>query len=466
MTALTAAQVRLAVLVIGLGTLIAPLDTAVNVAFPAITAAFEIPISEIQWIITMFGLAQVSLTIAFGKLGDRYGHRRVFMVGLLFSAVALALCAVAWSYPSLVTMRVLQGVGAGLVMACGPALVTIILPPEQRRQALAFYTLLMGLGMFLGPILGGMLVQSVGWPGVYWARVPIALIALALVWQMRHLEDNAALQAARARARETPLDVAGLLAVVVLLTAVVFIIVQIRAPILGVGSLLLAALIACAAVVTLRRQSHSVVDPAINLKLFSNSRFTTLQLAAILIQAMTFSLLLLMPYRFALWDDISVVNAGFALAMFPGGMVLAGALGTVLSARIRSDHLVLAGMFVAAIGLLACAAFSEQASLVPTVLAMGLTGLGQGIFQVGHLDATVEAMPLRDRGVAGSLVSVDRVLGFAISANAVMWLHDILRDDRAAPADYANTLFCVGAVLLFITLLTMLGLRGVHRQVQ
>jgi len=457
----TAAQVRLAVLVVGLGTLIAPLDTAVNVAFPAITAAFEIPISDIQWIITMFGLAQVSLTIAFGKLGDRYGHRRVFMVGLFFSAVALALCAAAWSYPSLVAMRVLQGVGAGLVMACGPALVTIILPPEQRRQALAFYTLLMGLGMFLGPVLGGMLVQSVGWPGVYWARVPIALIALALIWQMRHLEDNAGLQAARAKARETPLDVAGLLAVVVLLTAVVFIIVQMRAPILGVGSLLLAALIATAAVIFLRKQSREVVDPAINLQLFSNSRFTTLQLAAILIQAMTFSLLLLMPYRFSVWDDISLVNAGFALAMFPGGMVLAGALGTVLSARVRSDHLVLAGMFMAALGLLACAAFSEQAWLAPTVIAMGLTGLGQGVFQVGHLDATVEAMPLRDRGVAGSLVSVDRVLGFAMSANGVMWLHDILRGASAVPSDYAHTLLYVGIALLVITVFTAIGLRAV-----
>ena len=110
-------------------------------------------------------------------LGDRYGHRRVFGLGLLASALAFGLCAAAWSYPSLVVARGLQGIGAGLVMACGPALVTVILPAEQRRQALAFYTMLMGLGMFLGPLLGGFLVQAGGWPAVYWARIPLALLA-------------------------------------------------------------------------------------------------------------------------------------------------------------------------------------------------------------------------------------------------------------------------------------------------
>ncbi|MFK7963719.1 MAG: MFS transporter [Burkholderiaceae bacterium] len=456
---MTASQVRFAVLVIGLGTLIAPLDTAVNVAFPAITEAFEIPISEIQWIITMFGLAQVSLTLVFGKLGDRYGHRRVFMAGLLFSAVALALCAAASTYASLVTMRVLQGVGAGLVMACGPALVTIILPPDQRRQALAFYTLFMGLGMFLGPLLGGALVQSVGWPGVYWARIPIALLAFALVWRMRELEDNPALKTARAQARLAPLDLAGLGAVVLALTAIIFLIVQMRAPFFGVISLVVAAFVAGAAGVFLSQRNTKEIDPIINLSLFANLRFTTLQVAAILVQAMTFSLLLLMPYRFSIWPQVNLFEAGLALAMFPGGMVLAGAFGSVLTARIRSDHLVVAGMLVAAIGLFACAVFSEREQLLLTTLAMAVTGLGQGLFQVGHLDATVETMPLADRGVAGSLVSVDRVLGFALSANGVMWLHDILRDGSSSPANYSSTLQVVSLTLLLITLVTLFGLR-------
>lgn len=450
---MTTVRLRLALLVIGLGTVIAPLDTAVNVAFPAITQAFRIPVSDIQWIITMFGLAQVSLTIVFGKLGDRYGHRQVFMLGLLTSALALAACAIAWSYPSLVVMRVFQGVGAGLVMACGPALVTVILPADQRRQALAFYTMLIGLGMFLGPLAGGLLVQSAGWPAVFWVRVPIALIALLLVWRMRDLENDVALKAARAHSRSQPLDIGGLIATTVCLTAVVFIFVQAREPKFGLISLVFLAVVAALALWYLIRQSSVVADPVLNLRLFRDPRFSALQLAAIFVQAMSFSLLLLMPYRFVNWDGIGIVHAGFALAAFPGGMVIAGVLSTGLSRHVRSVVLVWIGMSLAALGLIGSGWFSQHEWLAPTMLAMLLTGIGQGVFQLGHLDATLQAMPLGERGVAGSLVSVARVLGFALSANGVMWLHDVLRDGQNGPMDYARTLYCVGAALAIAALL-------------
>ncbi|MGH1360335.1 MAG: MFS transporter [Burkholderiaceae bacterium] len=444
---LIAARLRAALLIIGLGTLVVPMDTAVNVAFPAITQAFEIPVSDIQWIITMFGLAQVSLTMVFGRLGDRYGHRRVFITGLLTSALAFTLCATAWSYPSLVLMRSLQGIGAGLVMACGPALVTVILPASQRRQALAFYTMLIGLGMFLGPFLGGLLVQFGGWPAVYWVRVPMALLAALLIWQLHELENNPALMKARATARLKPMDVSGLVATVLCLTAFVFVIVQIREQPFGLTALIGTLATALISLRWLFHQSLTATDPVLNIRLFREPGFAALQAAAVFIQAMTFSLLLLMPYRFIDWPGIGIAQAGFVLAAFPGGMVIAAMIGTRLSQRLRSHALLWMGMLLASAGLMGCAWFSLIESLPLTMTAMLLTGFGQGIFQVGHLDATVAAMPLGERGVAGSLVSVDRVLGFSLSANGVMWLHDILRDGQNESADYFRTLLIVGAAL-------------------
>lgn len=448
---MSAARLKLALLAIGLGTLIVPMDTSVNVAFPAITAAFAIRVSDIQWIITMFGLAQVSLTLVFGKLGDRYGHRRVFMLGLVVSALGFTLCALSWTYPALVMARGLQGIGAGLVMACGPALVTILMPPSQRRQALALYTFLMGFGMFLGPLLGGLLVQLGDWPAVYWIRVPMAALALALVWRMHDLELNPALQQARIDARRKPLDISGLLATVSCLTALVFVIVQVRERPFGWIALLITIAIAVFSLRWLFRDSASNSDPIFNLQLFRQPGFGVLQAAAVLLQAATFSLLLLMPYRFMFWPDISVAGAGFVLAAFPGGMVIAALLSTRLSNRIPSHTLVWAGMAISAAGLLACGGFSLMESLPLTMLGMLATGLGQSIFQVGHLDATVAAMPLSDRGVAGSLVSMTRVLGFSWSANGVMWLHDVLRDGQNTALDYTRSLLIVGLTLLIAT---------------
>ncbi len=448
---MTAARIRTALLVIGLGTLIAPLDTALNVAFPAITEAFAIPVRDIQWVITMFGLAQVGLTISFGKIGDRYGHRRVFMAGLVVSAVALTLCASAWSYPSLVVMRVLQGVGAGLLMACGPALVTLVLPAAQRRRALAFYTILMGLGMCLGPLIAGALVHWAGWPAVFWFRVPIALVALAIIWRMPALEDNAELQAARAQARRQPLDKMGSVALTVMLAALVFVLVQLRTPYLGYASLAVGLLIGWMALRLLSRATRRAADPVIDLRHFARPRFRALQLVAVLIQATTFIIFLLMPYQLAAWPGLSLTAAGFVLAAFPAGTMLAGLLGGVLSDRLSAGHLVIGGCLLAVAGLLAGGWAGAQELLSLTVLALLSTGFGLGMFLVGHLDATVSSMPIGDRGVAGSIVSVTRIVGIAISANMLMWLHDGLRAGATAPADYGRTFLVVGGLLLLGT---------------
>lgn len=437
-----------AIAIIGLGTLVAPLDSAVNIAFPSITSAFDIPVRDIQWVITMFGLAQTSLTLVFGKVGDRHGHQRVFVAGLMVSALALILCATAASYPALVLMRVLQGVGAGLVMACGPALISFAMPPDQRRRALAIYTILIGLGMCIGPLIGGLLVQLAGWPAVYWFRVPIALIALLLLRDLRGLEDHADLQAARALARTQPFDRSGALMLVLALALSVFVIVQLRDPALGHGSILLAVVVVVSAFAYLYQRGDRVANPVIRLRYFADRRFRDLQIAAIVIQALTFSLLLLVPYRLALWPGLSLAGSGVVLALFPAGAMLAGVLSTRLTRRISSTQLVWSGMSIAGFGLLACAGFSTSGWLLPTALAMLLTGIGLGLFQVGHLDATVSAMPVGERGVAGSLVSVGRVLGFSLSANLVMWAHDAMRGVSELPSDYGRSLLVAGAVLL------------------
>src|SRR5277367_1183581 len=109
---------------IGLGTAVVPLDTAVNIAFPAITRGFGLAIGDIQWVVISFVLTYASLLLVFGRLGDRLGHAVIFRIGLAWSAVAFVLCALAPSLAVLLACRILQGVGAALVLSCGAALTT------------------------------------------------------------------------------------------------------------------------------------------------------------------------------------------------------------------------------------------------------------------------------------------------------------------------------------------------------
>src|SRR5262245_37221267 len=169
----------LGLLVVALGTPLVPLDSAVNIAFPSITSAFGLNLEDIRWVVVAYVLTYASLMLAFGRLGDLVGYRPIFQVGLAVSALGLFTCSIAPHYTALLLGRALQGVGAALTLSCGPALVTSLLPESERARALAFYAGVIAVGGALGPILGGVLVARWDWPGVFWFRVPVALLALA-----------------------------------------------------------------------------------------------------------------------------------------------------------------------------------------------------------------------------------------------------------------------------------------------
>ena len=166
--------------IVSLGVAVGPLDTAVNIAFPAMTAAFAIPVTTMQWVVICYVLTYGSLLLGCGRLGDVIGHKRVFLCGLGWSAISLYLCGWAPTFAWLLFFRIMQGVGTALLLSCAPALVTLAFPEAQRGRALGMYTMLSALASTLGPLLGGQLVALWGWSAVFYFRVPIALIAAVL----------------------------------------------------------------------------------------------------------------------------------------------------------------------------------------------------------------------------------------------------------------------------------------------
>ena len=129
------ARHALRVLLVGVGTSVVPLDTAVNIAFPEITGSFGLPIQAIQWVVICYVLTYSSLMLAFGRAGDVWSHGRVFRIGLLWSGIAYLLCAAAPGYGWLLFSRFLQGIGAALIVSCAPALVTGLFPEDRDRKS-------------------------------------------------------------------------------------------------------------------------------------------------------------------------------------------------------------------------------------------------------------------------------------------------------------------------------------------
>ena len=169
---------------IGLGILIGPLDTSVNIAFPYIVDDLNQPMAMIQWVVICYVLTYASLMLIFGKLGDLYGQRRVFAIGLLVSIFSLSLVAISPNFTSLLFFRFLQGLGTGLLTSVAPALVINLYSEEQRAKAVGLFTLIFALGSLFGPIIGGILVEWYDWRAVFWFRIPIALISFLLLFSV------------------------------------------------------------------------------------------------------------------------------------------------------------------------------------------------------------------------------------------------------------------------------------------
>src|SRR5690606_29473662 len=164
-----------------LGASLAAMDLAVNVAFPAITAAFALETRAIRWVVVCYVLTYASLMLAFGRLGDRVGHRAVFRAGLGVSVAAYLLCAVAPTYPWLLAARVGQGIATALVLSCAPALALALFEEGKRTRALGAYGSMNAFASIVAPLVGGASIAALGWSGVFWFRVPLALAALLLL---------------------------------------------------------------------------------------------------------------------------------------------------------------------------------------------------------------------------------------------------------------------------------------------
>src|SRR3954468_19212204 len=178
-----------ALAIVALGTMTVHLDTTVNVALPAMTAALNAPIQSLQWIIIGYVLTTASTLVGVGRLTDLIGRRRIWSWGLIALALALLLDSLAQSVEMLVPFRILQAIGATMIYAAGPAIVTEAFPSQGRGRALGIMTMGGQVGMAVGPLLGGWLVAELGWPAIFWARAPLALaIGLASFWVIRDLE--------------------------------------------------------------------------------------------------------------------------------------------------------------------------------------------------------------------------------------------------------------------------------------
>lgn len=374
----------IALFVIGLGASIAPLDFSVNVAFPAISEAFSLPTKSILWIPFSYVLTYGVLVIGFGALGDRLGHLRVFRAGLVLAIIALTLCALAPTYTWLIAARVLQGIAMALTLSCAPAIVTFLYDETQRTRALSLYGSMTAIASVAAPLIGGVMIAWMNWPGVYWFRVPIAIIALAFL----------PLITPRIKANSHSREISS---------------VQTRPSTLGL--------------------------------LFSTSsqdkRFLWINIVSVVLQLATFAIPLLVPYYLSTVAGWPAERIGIVLGCWASGTLLGSILTGLLSKRLTSNLIGYGAAWICTSGLICVMLWSNVPNWSFIFFSMLLQGVGLGLFQVAYADWIVASLPRQARGVAGGITVFTRTIG--VVGGAVFWLWVLQLAETVASTEALHT---------------------------
>ncbi|MGE0312270.1 MAG: MFS transporter [Lautropia sp.] len=386
-----------------LGTAPGSMDTSVNAAFPALTRDFDLSIGQIRWIVIPWVVAQITLTLAFGRLGDLRGHKPVFMAGMVAAALTHVACAVAPDFASLSLLRFVQGIAVGLGLACAPAIATLLFPPRLQPRVLSLYVAAFGAGAAIGPLAGGVLIDAWGWPAVFLFRAPLALCALALI---------AAVPVPRRTADPHPTSL-----------------------------------------------MRTIADA---MRLPGFARLQGLWIAANL---GVFSILLLGPYLLGARAALQVAGGdpaggpvpsfdrlGALLSLNPAGALAAGLAGAAFASHLAPIALVRAGLAIAAASLVATGLASSRDGDLGLGLAFFFAGAGLGLTQVGYMTLTLSRLPVSARGVAGALVNVTRLAG-VIGGALLLFALDRAFTDPASPLDgHARTFVVTGLALALVAI--------------
>ncbi|MFJ7125710.1 MFS transporter [Streptomyces sp. NPDC098101] len=413
----------------------------VNVALPSIRSGLDTPESDLQWVLSGYALAFGLFLIPAGRLGDARGRRSVFIVGLALFTLASASCGAAQTSTWLVISRLAQGVAGGLVSPQISALIQQMFRGRERGRAFGMFGTVVGISTAVGPLLGGLLIQTAGpeegWRWVFYVNLPIGIVCLLLA--RRLLPDTPDAKPVRLRR----LDPVGVLLLGAAVLALLLPFVQSQQwP--GNGKYLLVPLAAVLLAVFVwweRRCARSGAEPLIDLELFRVRSYWLGSLLILLYFAGFTSIFFVSTLYLQSGLHYTALQAGLTITPFALGSGIAAGIGGRLVDRFGRP-LVVVGLAMVAIGLAGTAFAVHQvpgrgagwAMLAPLLLA----GLGSGLVIAPNQTLTLSEVPVRRAGSAGGTLQTGQRVGSAIGIAAVgsVFFGQVAQDGWATAYDH------------------------------
>lgn len=390
---------------VGIGTFMSALDTSViNLAMPMIQKDFNVSMSMLEWILTAYLLVVSSLLLTYGRMSDLYGQKRIYLTGFIIFVIGSALCGLSGNIAMLISFRIVQALGAGMIFATGPAIITNAVPPENRGKALSAVAVCVALGLTSGPLIGGLLATHVGWPSIFYINVPVGIIGIIMV--TKFVPDM------KPKNEKIPFDIVGSILVFAALLLILLPLnisddlpAALFAGLLGGGVLLIVIFVRLEL-----RHKHPMLD----IRLFKNRVFAASSGAALFIYMAQFVLVFLSPFYLQTLRQFTPDYAGLLYLPMPLTTMCVAPVSGILSDRIDSRFLSAAGAFIMAGGMLMLGLMNTGTSIAYIMVSMAVTGLGFGLFQTPNNSAIMGNVPVQNRGTASGTLALMRNIGMAL----------------------------------------------------
>jgi EmrB/QacA subfamily drug resistance transporter len=385
--------------------LMGPIDaSAVNVAFPSMSEYFKVSVDMVGWVSMSYLLVLSSFQLSFGRLGDMFGFRRIFLAGINVFTIASILCGISWNIGALIVFRTIQAIGAGMTSSLAASIITATFPPQERGKALGMLGTVVALGLATGPSLGGLLLDLWGWKTIFFINIPIGIIAFLVCYKLLPEKEELT---------EQKFHWAGACLALICLASLLFFIsrgqyYQWSGLILPIGFL---ALITGALFII---QERKTTEPMLELGLFRSHAFTAGNIAALFHFMTQYIIVFVTPFYLQQQLGFASAKVGIIMTAFPLTVLLIAPLSGALSDKIGNRLLTSAGAIFCALGALSLSFMGPDFLPSDIVWRLSLFGLGTGMFQSPNNSAIMGAVPKIRLGIAGSVLATTRNVGMVI----------------------------------------------------
>jgi EmrB/QacA subfamily drug resistance transporter len=400
--------------------------TVVNLALPTIQRELNASMSELQWIVDAFVLALASLLLTGGTLGDMFGRRKAFMTGVALFTGGSVICALAPSTGVLIAARVLQGVGGAVMMPSTLSILTNTFPDaRERARAIGLWAGISGLALAIGPLVGGTMVDNLGWQSIFWINVPIGIVALVLALRFVPESSDRA-----GRSLDLPGQITAILGLATLTYAFI------EANTYGWTS---ARILACFMVAAVSLTLFVLVEtrgssPLLQLKFFRNRTFSGANLVGVIVSFAFFGVVFFLSLFLQNVQGYSPTRAGVLQLPTTLGVMVAAIVSGRIVGRIGSRLPITIGLLMTGTGLLFMTGIQPDTSYASFWYWLLLIGLGNGLIMSPMTTAIMGTVPAARAGMASAtsntMRQVGSVFGIAVLGNLVT--HTFTSDLRSA----------------------------------